>query len=345
MAIKLIDEAVTAGARQAKACEVLGISLRTLQRWKKQGSVDQRTQRQYTPSNKLTAEERQRLLAIANSEEFQSQSPKQIVPTLADRGEYVASESSFYRVLREADMMHHRGKSAEPKPQVRPEGHKATAPNQVWSWDITYCATPIKGIFYYLYLVMDVYSRKIVGWAVHETQEAALSAELLEAIYLAEGVEKGQVVLHSDNGSPMKGASMLATLQQLDVIPSFSRPSVSNDNAYSESLFKTLKYRPAYPAKPFEDLAALAAWVKGFVAWYNHEHKHSGIQYVTPNQRHHGEDEAILQQRSAVYQAAKEHNPSRWSKGIRNWSHRKEVWLNRSGDAKNNEISPAKKAA
>jgi putative transposase len=345
MAITLINEAVVAGARQAKACEVLGLSPRTLQRWKKQGLIDQRTQRHHTPTNKLTAEERQRILAIANSEEFQSQSPKHIVPTLADRGEYVASESSFYRVLRDADMMHHRGKSAAPRQQEKPEGHKATGPNQVWSWDITYCATTIKGIFFYLYLVMDIYSRKIVGWAVHETQLSELSAELLETIYLVEGVQKGQVVLHSDNGSPMKGACMLATLQQLEIVPSFSRPSVSNDNAYSESLFKTLKYRPTYPAKPFEDLEALKAWVKMFVDWYNNHHKHSGIQYVTPNQRHNGEDEAILQQRSAVYQDAREQNPSRWSKGIRDWSHKKEVWLNPSGDAKNNEISPAKQAA
>lgn len=345
MAITLIDEAVASGARQFKACEVLGLSPRTLQRWKKSGLVDQRTTREYTPTNKLSDEERQRILDIANSEEFQSQSPKQIVPTLADRGEYVASESSFYRVLRDADMMHHRGKSAPPTPQEKPEGHKATRPNQVWSWDITYCATIIKGIFFYLYLVMDVYSRKIVGWAVHEEQKSELSAELLEAIYLAEGVKKGQVVLHSDNGSPMKGASMQATLQKLEIIPSFSRPSVSNDNAYSESLFKTLKYRPTYPAKPFEDLAALEAWVKDFVAWYNNEHKHSSIQYVTPNQRHHGEDEAILQQRVAVYQAAKEKNPSRWSKNIRDWSHPKEVWLNPSSDAKNSKITPAKKAA
>lgn len=163
---------------------------------------------------------------------------------------------------------------------------------------------------------MDVYSCKIVGWSVHETQSTELAAELLVAAYLEECVQKGQVVLHSDNGSPMKGASMLATLQKLEVIPSFSRPSVSNDNAYSESLFKTLKYRLAYPAKPFEDLEALKAWVQDFVAWYNNAHKHSGIQYVTPNQRHNGEDMAILQQRTAVYQAAKEQKPSRWSKGV-----------------------------
>jgi putative transposase len=306
--------------------------------------TDRRTQRRHTPANKLSAEERQRILDIANSEEFQSQSPKHIVPTLADRGEYIASESSFYRVLRDADMMHHRGKSAAPK-HAKPEGHKATGANQVWSWDITYCATAIRGIFYYLYLVMDVYSRKIVGWAVHETQSTELAADLLAVTYLAEGVKKGQVVLHSDNGSPMKGACMMATLQKLEVMPSFSRPSVSNDNAYSESLFKTLKYRPAYPAKPFESLEALQKWVRDFVAWYNSVHKHSGIQFVTPDQRHNGEDMAILQQRTAVYQAAKKQNPSRWSKGIRDWSHQKEVWLNPSQGAKNDEIITVKKRA
>ena len=344
MAIQLIGEAVTAGARQFKACGVLGLSPRTLQRWKKDGLTDQRTQRHYTPANKLSAEERQRILDIANSEEFQSQSPRHIVPTLADRGEYVASESSFYRVLRDADMVHHRGKSTRPQ-HAKPEGHKATGANQVWSWDITYCATAIRGIFYYLYLVMDVYSRKIVGWAAHETQSTELAAELLEATYLAEGVQKGQVVLHSDNGSPMKGASMLATLQKLEVTPSFSRPSVSNDNAYSESLFKTLKYRPAYPAKPFGDLGALQAWVQDFVPWYNNDHKHGGIQFVTPDQRHKGEDMAVLERRTAIYQAAKEQNPSRWSKGIRDWTHQKEVWLNPSYSAKNDEIITVKKRA
>jgi len=135
--------------------------------------------------------------------------------------------------------------------------------------------------------------------------------------------------LHSDNGSPMKGATMLATLQQLGVAPSFSRPSVSDDNPFSESLFRTMKYTPSFPAKPFESIEAARKWVHEFVQWYNNEHRHSGIQFVTPNQRHQGEDKEILEKRKAVYEAAKDKNPQRWSGEIRDWSPVTEVWLNR----------------
>lgn len=345
MAIQLIDEAVIAGARQFKACEVLAISPRTLQRWKKQGLIDQRTQRQYEPANKLSVEERKKILEVVNSEEFQSQSPKQIVPTLADRGEYIASESTIYRVLRENNMMHHRGHSAEPHPSIKPQGIKATAANQLWSWDITYCATAVRGIFYYLYLMMDVYSRKIVGWVVHESESAEHAAALATIACQSEQIQPGQIILHSDNGSPMKGATMLATLEKLGVLPSFSRPSVSNDNAYSEALFKTLKYRPSYPRQPFTDLESLNVWVENFVTWYNTQHKHSALQYVTPMQRHTGEDIAILQQRTEIYQTAQKENPSRWSKSIRDWSHCDEVWLNPSQQAKNDEKINMKKLA
>jgi transposase InsO family protein len=143
-----------------------------------------------------------------------------------------------------------------------------------------------------------------------------------------EGIKSDQVTLHSDNGSPMKGATMLATLQQLGVIPSFSRPSVSNDNPYSESLFRTLKYRPEYPEKPFAGLVAARDWVQSFVHWYNTEHFHSAIKFITPEQRHAGEDREILEKRKAVYEQAKSRNPNRWSGDIRNWNPVKEVGLN-----------------
>lgn len=346
MAIDLINEAVTAGARCFKACEILGISLRTLQRWKKHGLTDGRTLRQHEPANKLSAEERQHVVAIANSKEFQSMSPKQIVPILADRGEYIASESSFYRILREEDMMHHRGRSAAPSSTPeKPVGYSANAANQVWSWDITYCATTVRGIFYYLYLIMDVYSRKIVGWAIHEDESSNHAAVMLNQAYLDEQVKPNQVVLHSDNGSPMKGATMLATLQKLGVVPSFSRPSVSNDNPYSESLFKTLKYHPTYPDKPFANLDAAEQWVQSFVTWYNYEHRHSSLRYVTPIQRHSGEDKVLLQRRTEVYRQAKEQNPARWVNTIRDWSHQGVVWLNPSQEAKNDNLIVEKKVS
>jgi transposase InsO family protein len=217
-----------------------------------------------------------------------------------------------------------------------------TVPNQLYSWDITYLPTTVKGIFLYLYLVMDIYSRKIVGWQVYENESSALAAELMTDICQRESIERNQVILHSDNGSPMKGATMLATLQELGVIPSFSRPSVSNDNPYSESLFRTLKYRPDYPEQPFSDLETARDWVNFFVSWYNKEHLHSKIKFVTPEQRHTGQDKEILKHRTEVYQHAKLNNPNRWSGEIRNWDTIKEVHLN---PEKQKIVSEEKEAA
>jgi len=186
----------------------------------------------------------------------------------------------------------------------------------------------VTGWFYRLYLVMDIYSRKIVGWEVHERESADLASQLIQRACLAEGITRQDLVLHSDNGSPMKGATMLATLQRLGVVPSFSRPSVSNDNPYSESLFRSMKYSPAYPEKPFESLEAARTWVHAFVTWYNDTHRHGGIQYVTPNERHQREDDVILARRKAVYEAAKARHPERWSGATRNWSKHEVVYLN-----------------
>jgi transposase InsO family protein len=279
------------------------------------------------PANKFSTSERKEILEIANSEEYMDKSPAQIVPALADKGVYVASESSFYRILKAEGMDAHRGKS-KASTRSKPDELVATGPNQVYSWDITYLKTNVAGIFVYLYFVMDIYSRKIVGHALHEQQSSEHAAAMMESICRAEGIEEDQLFLHSDNGSPMKGATMLATLQRLGVMPSFSRPSVSNDNPYSESLFKTTKYCPMYPSKPFEGVTAASLWVKRFVYWYNEEHFHSGIKFVTPASRHRGEDKDILAMRREVYQKAKAKRPDRWSREIRNWDHISEVSLN-----------------
>jgi len=183
-------------------------------------------------------------------------------------------------------------------------------------------------MFFYLYFVMDVYSRKIVGWEVHETQSGELASELIDEICSREKVSKNQLTLHSDNGGPMKGGTMLATLQRLGVMPSFSRPSVSNDNPFSESLFKTTKYCPQFPSKPFDTVLGARDWVRRFVPWYNEEHLHSGISFVTPGSRHRGEDIKILAKRHEVYEAAKARRPDRWSRSTRNWNHIGEVFLN-----------------
>lgn len=318
----LVAEAIVAGARQERACEVISLSERTLQRWKNDqagGVGDRRPARVQTPRNRLSELERQRLLAIANSAEFGHLPPSQIVPRLVDRGQYVACESTFYRVLKAENQLRHRRAERPPKPRGKPRALCATAPTELFSWDITYLPTQVKGIYFYLYLFMDIFSRKIVGWQVYETESSELASEVIRDICDRENIARNQVVLHSDNGAPMKGATMLATLQALGVMPSFSRPAVSNDNPFSESVFKTMKYRPAYPQRPFENLLAARQWVGTFVHWYNEEHRHSAIGFVTPAQRHAGLDAALLRKRAEVYEAAKARHPERWSGATRNW--------------------------
>lgn len=324
-----LNEACQSGARQAEACEVIGISAKTLQRWHNQDNLqDGRIDAHHSPANKLTELERQRIIKVANEAAYANLSPSKIVPTLADNGLYIASESSFYRVLKSENQLNHRQKTKSTRQIKKPRTLTASEPNQLYSWDITYLPTVIRGSFYYLYLVMDIYSRKIVGWQVYEKESSALAADLMADICQRESIQRDQVVLHSDNGSPMKGATMLATLQELGIMPSFSRPSVSNDNPYSESLFRTLKYRPEYPEQAFNDLLAARTWVEGFVRWYNTEHLHSAIKFVTPEQRHNGDDIKILEKRKHVYSDAKSKHPERWQSDIRNWEPVKVVRLN-----------------
>jgi transposase InsO family protein len=332
MAIDLIEEAVRAGAREAPACELLGISSRTLRRWRSGESLtDQRAttaaERDYPQA--LCADERAQIIELCNSEAYKSLPPSQIVPRLADEGRYLASESTFYRVLRQHNQVSHRGRARPPKTVTKPDALVARGPNQVWSWDITYLPGPIKGQFYRLYMIIDIYSRMVVGWEIHLDERAEHAASLITKSCLRQGITRNQLVLHSDNGAPMKGATMLATLQKMGVMPSFSRPSVSDDNPYSEALFHTLKYTPAYPEKAFTSIEAARDWVQRFVTWYNREHRHSGIKFVTPKERHKGLDHQVLAQREAIYKKARESHPERWKgRGTRNWSHCTEVWLN-----------------
>jgi len=328
--VALVQEATASGARQAQVCAVLGLSERTLQRWQQGETVghDQRPLRQYAPPHKLSETERAALLAVANSPEFGHLPPSQIVPRLADQGRYLASESTFYRVLKAENQLAHRRSERPAQTRSKPKAICATAPNQLYSWDITYLPTAIRGQFFYLYLFLDIFSRKIVGWQVYDTECSSLASAVLRDICQREAIGLHQVTLHADNGGPMKGATMLATLQGLGVMPSFSRPAVSNDNPYSESLFKTLKYRPDYPAKPFADLAEARRWVDHLVRWYNHEHRHSAIRFVTPAQRHAGLDGPLLAQRKAVYEDARRKHPQRWSGATRNWQRIPVVHLN-----------------
>jgi putative transposase len=327
LTIQLIDEAVSAGARREEACATVGLDARTVERWRKGALEDKRRGPLTTPANKLAPKERSFVLKVVNSPRFRDLSPNQIVPLLADEGRFIASESTMYRILRDKELLAHRGRAKPPVRRPVPV-HVATGPNQVWSWDITYLKSPVRGIFYYLYMFVDVWSRKIVGCAVFAEESAEHAACLFQQICSEMRIDPRGIVLHADNGGPMKGSTMVATLERLGVLPSFSRPSVSDDNAFSEALFRTLKYRPDFPYEPFADIDAATAWVRGFVTWYNGEHFHSGIRFVTPNDRHAGRDITILKRRHAVYQLARAQHPERWSRQTRDWTPIEEVRLN-----------------
>ena len=336
-AIQLIDEAVASGSRLSPACQELGITERTYYRWERQqkrlGDIsDQRPTAQHPePANKLSNEEREKILEVVSQPEYKDLPPCEIVPALADKGEYIASESTFYRVLREHHMAGHRGRSSAPvKRQV--STHVATAPNQVWMWDITYLNGPAKGMFYYLYMISDLFSSDIVGWEVWPEESAEHAAELIERTSVGQRrLTTTPLVLHSDNGSPMKGATMLEKLYQLGITPSNSRPRVSNDNARAESLFRTLKYRPNFQPKGFATIEEARIWCQHFVHWYRYEHHHSALQFLTPAQRHETEDHGhgILAKRHAVYESAKRQHPERWNgRDTRDWTIEDVVYLN-----------------
>ncbi len=330
LAVELIQEANQSGARLALACKELNISVRTYERWVCEGGVkeDQRPHAiRPEPKNKLTKEEKEKILEVVKQEEFVDLPPTQIVPKLADQSVYIASESSFYRVLREQNMQNHRGRSKKPERRI-PESHLAKAPNQVWTWDITWIKGPVKGMFYRLYLIIDIFSRKIVGWEIWEKEEAKYAEELMKKTVVSEKIQGRPLVLHSDNGSPMKAATFQVLLEKLGVQSSYSRPRVSNDNPYSEAMFRTLKYRPEYPYRGFKTLDDARDWALKFVKWYNCVHLHSGINFVTPEQCHTGAHISILKKRKEVYDLAKQKHPERWSRSIRNWEAHESVALN-----------------
>ena len=237
--VEHIESARRAGARLKPACELAGIDARTCQRWK-------------------SAEGLSRALGFA----------QRMVPILADEGEYLASESTWYRVLREADQLQHRGRAKAPQPHRAPTTHVASAPNEVWCWDMTYLPLQVVGLWLYLYLIVDLYSRKIVGWELHGSDSADHAVELLRRTALSEGIhgQADRPVLHGDNGATLKATTVLTMLHWLGIKPSYSRPRVSDDNAYAEALFRTAKYRPEFPAKGFASLEEARAWAARIAA-------------------------------------------------------------------------------
>jgi len=278
------------GARARELALLLGVGLTTLQRWRRQFAADgdgvyRRKGSHRQVAHRLSEEEHQRILLTCNEPEFAALPPGQIVPILADRGRYIGSERSIYRVLHAYGQAHRRGR-ARPPQEPRPVPRlRADGPKQLWSWDITYLPTTVRGVWLYLYLVIDVWSRKVVAWDVAEREDPATAANLVSRACLRERISNRRqhpLILHADNGNAMRAATLECRLEELGVLRSFSRPRVSNDNPYSESLFRTAKYRPDYPNRPFASREDACQWVAMFVDWYNHRHRHSGIKFVTP---------------------------------------------------------------
>ena len=334
-----ILQAQRAGARLHHACEVAGIDVRTLQRWRAADGLERGDGRPLAerprPAHALSDAERAQVLEVANAARFADMPPARIVPMLADEGTYIASESTFSRILRVHGQNAHRGRARAPTKSRPPSTHIATAPGQVWCWDMTYLPAEIAGRWYYLYLILDLYSRKVVGWEVHDSDDADHAAHLVRRTALAEGIaaRATRPVLHGDNGSTLKATTVLAMLNWLGVKPSYSRPRVSDDNAFVESLFRTAKYRPEFPRGGFSDLGAARDWARDFVHWYNDAHRHSGLRYVSPGQRHAGADADILAARHRLYTTARERTPARWSRHTRNWTPVGAVTLNPERDS------------
>ena len=319
---------MTAGARLSRCAEVVGISVRTLERWSRNnGGADQRRGPRTVPGNKLTAREEQRLLELLTSRANCDLSPRQVIPALAEQGTYIASEATAYRVLHKHGLQKHR-ESKRPSTRRKPHELVASAPNQVYCWDITYLKANRLGSFHYLYMITDIFSRRIVAARVYDAESDANAAALFAEVHETEQLARGQVTLHADNGAAMKGATLKATLERLGILASYSRPSVSDDNPYIESLFGTMKSRVGYPKKPFETLAHAQTWVDGFVRWYNEDHRHSGLNWITPMDRHTGRERLLLCRREETYRRARFRHPARWSRGIRDCSPAPAVTLN-----------------
>lgn len=330
--LQYFNEAIAGGASRYKAAELMDLNQRTIKRWQAtDGTVarDRRPDAQRVEQpHQLTEVEEAAILDTCNWPEYQSLPPSQIVPLLADKGLYLASESSFYRVLKKHRQLNHRGRMQPTRKVSEPTSFTATGPNQVYTWDISYCPSAIRGQHWYLYLILDVFSRKIVAWEVHENESGELAKQLVERALLREGCWHNPPVLHSDNGAPMTSHTLRARLAELGMLMSYSRPRVSNDNPYSEALFKTVKYCPKWPAKGFQSLQAVREWMLDFEHAYNERHLHSGINFVTPASRHRGKDAEQLAYRKAVYESAKRLNPGRWSGNTRNWGAAGPVSLN-----------------
>jgi putative transposase len=292
-------------------CEALGVSRATVDRQRR--PPVRTTPRPRCAARKLTEEEKARVVQALCSERFVDRSPAEALYTLLDEGKYLCSERTMYRVLTEHGAVKERRAQRSHPQHARPE-LVAAAPNEAWSWDITRLRTTVKWSYLYLYVLLDLFSRYVVGWMIARAENAAFAKLLIEESIIKHGVEPGTLVLHSDRGAPMTSKTLAQLLAELDVARSFSRPHTSNDNPFSESHFKTAKYHPSYPGR-FATLEDALDWGRAFFRWYNHEHKHSSIAYLTPADVYCGRAEQRLAHRHAVLQAAYAEHPERFPHG------------------------------
>lgn len=307
--ITLIDEAIATGARQFRACEVIGLDERRLRRWRS-CETDGRVGGYRATDQALSEAEKQLIVTAMGAEDLCGLPPKQAYYRLMDRGVYVSSYTTFLCVLKERKPVVSKRKRKQGGKGKRPE-LVATAPNQVWCWDITWLESPVIGKYFFLYMIIDMYSRKVVGWSVAAQESGALARKIFAHALDAEGIRADQLIVHADNGKPMRSRTLRALFTLLAVTASHGRPHTSNDNAYAESLFATFKGRVAYP-EYFRSLAAARAYCASFFQWYNTEHLHSGLDYVTPVQVHTGAHRAVFARRSAQLEEHRRAHPQRY---------------------------------
>lgn len=308
------------GLSQEKAAEAIGLTGRTFRNWKHAPEGDGRLDRKdFTSPLQFAKEEKDRIIErFCQLDVCDLSLPQAFYKLLDEEGLYLCSLSTLYRIFREAKLMGKRTPTRAARLRSKPTSYSAGGPNEVWTWDITYLRTSrYTGMFYYAYVIVDIYSRAIISARVYSADNAQFAAGFLKDAFEKNGIAPGQLVVHSDNGSSMKADKTLAVLASHDVQFSHSRPRVSNDNPYSESLFRTLKYSGEYlyPRDGFEDIAHAQRWIDGFVEYYNEYHRHRGIRMVTPGSRHRGEDKEILRRRARTMEQARKLNPNRWVQG------------------------------
>lgn len=319
-----------------KACNGFGIPRSSYYYWKNPDSKTVLHRDRKLPDFAYTNAEKHEILNVMNSDIYMNQTPYEIYASQLDEGKYICSVRTMYRILSENDQVKERRKIRMSTNYKKPE-LLATKSNQIWTWDITKLKGPEKWTYFYLYVMIDIFSRFVVGWMVAFRELSSLAKEFITETYKRQNIKRDQLTIHADRGTSMKSQPVAFLLSDLGVTKSHSRPYVSNDNPYSESHFKTMKYRPEFPER-FNSLAEAREFCRSFFDWYNKDHYHSGIGFLTPESIHYGFAENILENRKKVLLNAFEKNPKRFrSKKPKLKNLPKSVWINKPDNIKNKE--------